>query len=111
MPSCHTGLDRLAVIGDGISDAEILEIPGTRRGKKHLIRRKPDKFLAYGRKTEFTTSGTIGQIVVLSEPQLPHCGMQNNAPRSRSYRNAARGRVERSGATSGRQTCFSRVGI
>ena len=59
-------LDRLAATGEGISDAAILGIPGTRRTKKELLKRILDKFFPYGRKTEFSTSGSIRQIVVLS---------------------------------------------
>lgn len=72
LPPCHCGLDRLAITGEGIPDEEILTIPGTHRTKKHLLRRKGEKFLPYGRKTEFTTTGTIRQMVVLSDPQMPH---------------------------------------
>ena len=73
MPRCHAGLDRLAMISDAISDDAILEIPGTRRTKKQLLRHDAqNNFLPYGRKTVFTTKGSIREIVVLSEPQMPH---------------------------------------
>jgi len=40
---------------------------------KHLLRRKhATDFLAYRRKTEFTTDGSIRKLVILSEAVMPH---------------------------------------
>jgi hypothetical protein len=72
-PQCEGRLDRLVMTASEMDETSILEIPGFRRGRNHFLRRKhPTDFLPYGRRTLYLTTGSISQVVVLSEPSIPH---------------------------------------
>lgn len=72
-PVCVVRLDRLELNASGADESLIREIPGVHRRRKYFLRRKkPEAFLPYGRRAEFMTKGSIKQIVVLSEPTMPH---------------------------------------
>lgn len=72
-PPCEVRQDRLELTASGADESLIRAIPGVHRRRKYFLRRKkPEAFLPYGRRTEFMTKGSIKQIVVLSEPTMPH---------------------------------------
>ena len=72
-PLCEVRLDRMEMTASEVDESLILGIPGVRRGRNEFIRRKdPKQFLPYTRRTPYTTTGSIRQIVVLSEPSMPH---------------------------------------
>src|ERR1700674_1711479 len=71
--TCKVCLDRLEVTASEMDESLILAIPGVHGGRNHYLRRKhPKDFLPYGRRTEFMTNGSIGQVVALSEPSMQH---------------------------------------